>query len=256
MHARWISYLCLFAFSVVLIVGCSGTTPTPTPTPTASPTVTAKPSITLAKAGTRTLQSGDAIQPGTAVQFIGQGPASAQIRVYVGATLVGATVTDASGSFIYTWTAGTTEGTVELRFTAKQPDLAESDATPFILEIDGTKPYLASGSAKADAPLGNAPTITVVFNEPVIINDMNVFTFVPSPFFSIAPGGGSVFTLTQISLGADQKTVTLTGNWLTDQLIAGTNVVVGLNVVGPLSITDQAGNSCMVPTGTVVVVTP
>lgn len=256
MRARWISYLCLFAFSMFLIVGCSGTTPTPTPTPTASPTVTAKPSITLAQAGTRTLQSGDAIQPGTAVQFIGQGPASAQIRVYVGATLVGATVTDPSGSFIYTWIAGTTEGTVELRFTAKQPDLAESDATPFILEIDGTKPYLASGSAKADAPLGSAPTITVVFNEPVVINDMNVFTVVPSPFFTIVPTGGSVFTLTQISLGADQKTVTLTGKWNSDQLVTGTNIGVSLIVAGPLTITDQAGNPCTTPTMTVVVVTP
>lgn len=106
---------------------------------------------------------------------------------------MGASVTDASGSFIYTWIAGTTEGTVELRFTAKQPDFAESNAIPFILEINGTKPYLVSGSAKADALLGSASTITVVSNEPAVINDMDVFTFVHSPFILFPLGVGTHF---------------------------------------------------------------
>ncbi|MGC8778663.1 MAG: hypothetical protein ACP5Q4_08285 [Candidatus Caldatribacteriaceae bacterium] len=256
MRVRWISCLCLAVFALVLVAGCSGGPSTPTPTPTTAPTTTAKPSITIATAGTKTLQSGDAIQPGTIVHFIGQGPASAQIRVYEGATLVGAAVADPSGSFGYNWTAGTTEGNVELRFTAKQPDLAESEATTFVLEIDGTKPYIVSGSAKADALLGAPPVITVVFNEPLVINDMNIFTLVPSPFFTITTFGGSVFNLTQITLGADQKTVTLTGQWNTDQLIAGTNVAVAFNPGGPLTVTDQAGNPCMVPTGTIIAVTP
>ena len=50
---------------------------------------------------------------------------------------------------------------------------------------------------------------------------MNLFTLVPGGFWTVSISGASVFTLTTIHLADDQKTVTLSGNWMSDQLIAG-----------------------------------
>lgn len=217
-----------------------------TPTPTPAPNVTAKPEILTVQTATRTLQSGDAIQPATVVNFTGQGPANALVRVYSGTTLIGTTTTDSAGAFTFSWTAGSTEETVTLWFTAKKPDLDESAPVSFVLVIDGTGPSIVSGSAKADAPGGNPPVITIVFSEPLVINDMTQFTAVPSPHFGISLIGGS-FNLTQITLGTDQKTVTFTGTALTDSLVAGTSVMVAFAPVFPLTVTDQAGNAPTIP---------
>ncbi len=79
--------------------------------------------------------------------------------------------------------------------------------------VDGTGPYLVSALAKADPPLGSAPTITVSFNEAIVVSDMNLFTLVPGGY---AAGAEELphFTLTIIHLADDQKTVTLSGNWM------------------------------------------
>jgi hypothetical protein len=256
MRAKWFTLTVLCVFLVAILAGCGGGPPTSTPTPTPSPTKTTKPEIVSAIAGARTLQSGDAIQPATVVNFTGQGPADAVIRVYSGATLIGTVTTNAAGAFNFPWTAGATEGTTTLQFTAKKPDLDESDPVAFTLVIDGTGPSIVSGSAKADAPGGTPPVITIVFNEPLVVSDMTQFTLVPSPYFTIVLGGPGLFNLSQISLGADKKTVTLTGTALTDQLTAGIAVLVQFVTFGPLTVTDQAGNPCVLPAQITFTVSP
>lgn len=255
MRIFWLGMLLLFGFIFVTLTGCSVTPPTVTPSP--SPPITTSPQIISAIAGPRTLQSGDAIQPLTAVTFTGQGPANAVIRVYIGTSIIDTPTTDAAGFFTFNWTAGTTEGSVELRFTAKAPDLPESDAVSFTLVIDGTGPFFVSGSAQADAIGGDPPVITVVFSEPLVINDMTLFTSVPSPFFGVvvvpAPG---TFNPSQISLESDQKTVTLTGTALSDQLPVGATISVTFAPVPPLTVTDQAGNPCVWPAAITFNVSP
>jgi len=232
----------VFAFLTVflaLIAGCapSGTTTPPTPNQTQVPQL-----ITV-NDGVRNLQSGDSIQGGITVTFTGSGPANAIIRVYLNGTLLDSTTTDDAGSFTWTWTSGTTEGTFTFGFTAEAGGLSESTQTQFQIVVDITPPYLLSCSAKADTPLGDAPTITVQFNEPVTIGDVNLFE---TPTFwgvsCIVCPGGSVFTVTQVTLGADNQTVTLTGNWTSDQLVAGDQIMVTFAYTPLMNIQDAAGN--------------
>jgi len=232
----------VFAFVAVflaLVAGCapSGTTTPPTPNQTQAPQL-----ITV-NDGVRNLQSGDSIQNGITVTFTGSGPANAIIRVYLNGTLLDSTTTDDAGSFTWSWTSGTTEGTFTFGFTAEAGGLPESTQTQFQIVVDITPPYLLSCSAKADAPLGDAPTITVQFNEPVTVGDVNLFE---TPAFwnvtcPLCPGG-SVFTITQVTLGADNQTVTLTGNWMSDQLVAGDQIMVVFNYSPLMNIQDAAGN--------------
>ena len=114
--------------------------------------------------------------------------------------------------------------------------------------VDGTGPYLVSALAKADPPFESAPTITVSFNEAIVVNDMNLFTLVPGGFWTVNISGASVFTLTTIHLADDQKTVTLSGNWMSDQLIAGDLLEVIFHPASPLVVADKAGNPCTSPT--------
>ena len=254
-NVKWFVPVIILIFLVSLLGGCAGTGPAPTPTPTATPAVTGKPEILSATAGIRTLQSGSAIQPSTTVQFVGQGPADAQIRLYKGTMLVDTTTTGSSGQFTINWTAGTGEETVTLRFTAKKPDLPESVATEFVLVVDGTGPFIVSASASADALGGTPPVVTVVFSEPIVVSDMTLFTLVPSPYFSVTVFGGS-FNPSQISLGADKKTVTLTGTALTDQLPAGAAAQVVFVWGGLLTVKDEAGNNCVLPATITFTVSP
>lgn len=246
----------VLAFSIVLgLLGCGPGGGGPAVSPSPSPGVTQAPQILSVTVGTRTLASGDAVQPGQNVVFSGQGPANVQIRVYLGGSLIGTTTTGAAGDFTFTWNSGTTEGTFTLEFKAKDPALGESAPYPFTLVVDGTSPALTSITAKADAPLGTPPQILVTFSEPIVVSDMTLFTLPIGGFWNIAViGGTSVFTPMNIQLGADRKTVTITGNALSDQLVAGDTIMVVFSPAGPLTVTDAAGNPCVSPsmiTGTV-----
>lgn len=228
----------------------------PEVSPSPSPGITQAPEILSATVGTRTLQSGDAVQPGQNVLFSGQGPANVQIRVYLGESLVGTTTTDATGSFTFTWNSGTAEGTFTLNFRAKGPALQESVPSSFTLVVDGTSPRIAGILARADAPLGTPPEVIVTFSEPIVVNDMTLFTIPVGGFWTVSVGGTSAFNATSIQLGADRKTVTITGNALSDQLVAGDLVLVVFAPALPLVVTDEAGNSCVSPSMVTGAVSP
>lgn len=253
---KWL-VLSLLVLGVLVIVGCTPSTPstTPTPTPTSAPSLTEAPTLIMVSEGTRTLHSGDPVMFSKTITFTGQGPANAVIRIRQGETIIGTTTTDDAGSFTWSWNSGTTEGTFVFNFTAKVPDQEESTPTSFTIVVDGTKPYLTSGLAKADPLLGAAPTIVVSFNEAIVVNDMNLFTSVPG-FWTVGTGGTSHFTLTTVQLADDRKTVTLTGNWSSDELIAGDTLQVVFIPAGSLSVTDKAGNPCTSPTIVNIVVSP
>lgn len=243
----------LLVSAVLGLWGCGPSGGGPVVSPSPSPGKTQAPQILQVTVGTRTLTSGDAVQTGQNVVFSGQGPASVQIRVYLGGSLIGTTTTGVAGDFTFTWNSGTTEGTFTLEFRAKDPALPESDPVPFVLVVDGTGPSLASITAKADAPLGTPPQITVTFSEPIVVSDMTLFTL-PAGFWTVSVGGTSVFNPTSIQLAPDKKTVTITGNALSDQLVAGDLVMVIFVPAPPLTVTDAAGNPCVTPsmiTGTV-----
>lgn len=134
-----------------------------------------------------------------------------------------------------------TEATYNLFFTATQGSLGESTKTPFTIIVDGTKPYIQSLSAKADTIFGAAPTITVNFNEEIVVTDMNAFTFPTVWGFSSI--GASVFNTTQVVMNAGNQSVTLTGNWISDSLITGDTIVVTFLYVPAMGVTDKAGNA-------------
>ncbi|MDI3543039.1 MAG: hypothetical protein PWP57_642 [Candidatus Atribacteria bacterium] len=254
---KWLA-LSLLILGVSVIVGCTPSTPgtTPTPTPTSAPNLTEAPTLITVSDGTRTLQSGDPVMFSKTITFTGQGPANAVIRVYRGNTLIDSTTTNSAGGFTWSWNSGTTEGSFVFKFTAKAPDREESSPISFTIVVDGSGPYLASALAKADPLLGSTPTITVSFSEAIVVNDMNLFTLVPSLFWGVATGGTSHFTLTTIQLADDQKTVTLTGNWMSDQFIVGDPLQVVFVPASPLVVTDKAGNPCVSPTVVYGVVSP
>ncbi|WP_409376648.1 hypothetical protein, partial [Candidatus Sordicultor fermentans] len=210
--------------------------------------LTEAPTLIIISDGTKTLQSGDPVMFSRTITFTGQGPANAVIQIRQGETIIGTTTTDDAGSFTWSWDSGTTEETFVFNFTAKVPDREESTPTSFTIVVDGTGPYLVSALAKADPLFESAPTITVSFNEAIVVNDMNLFTLVPGGFWTVSISGASVFTLTTIHLADDQKTVTLSGNWMSDQLIAGDLLEVIFHPASPLVVADKAGNPCTSPT--------
>jgi len=234
---RTIVFLSVLAFIVVL-AGCAGQGPTP------PPNQTQKPQLITVNDGLKNLQNGDPVKGGTTVTFTGSGPADAIIKVYLNGALLGSTTTSPAGSFTWSWTSGTTEGTFTFAFTAEAGGLPESAQETFSLVVDRTPPYFLSCSAKADAPLGAAPTITVRFNEPVVIGDVNVFEH---PFYwdvscEVCPGG-SHFTVTEVNLEEDNQTVILTGRWDTDRLVAGDQLLVQFLYSSLMDIKDRAGNA-------------
>ncbi|MGQ9623392.1 MAG: hypothetical protein ACUVTO_08215 [Candidatus Caldatribacteriaceae bacterium] len=246
MHRKSLLLLVFLVLPCVILVGCGGTPgPSPTPTPTPTPG-TAAPSITIVREGSlitgRILQSGDPVGFSKNIYFQGTAPSSAIIKVYLNNTVIAQISAMPSGEFGWMWDSGTTEGTYNLSFTATQGSLPESGKTTFTIVVDGTSPYLHSLSAKADDPFGNAPTITVYFNEEIVVGDMNVFTL-PAVWGFVCLGGcPSTFTVTQVVLNADQKSVTLTGNWMTDHLDTGNQIVVTLFCDPLMGVTDKAGN--------------
>ncbi|WP_438313682.1 hypothetical protein ACP6EK_05090 [Candidatus Caldatribacterium sp. SIUC1] len=244
MRREWLLFIVFPVFLCVVLAGCGGT---PGPSP-ASPTPgTAAPGITIVREGSpdtgRVLQSGDPVRFSQDVYFQGIAPSSAVVKVYLNGTVIDQTSALPSGEFLWRWNSGVTEGIYEISFTATQGSLPESGRTTFTIVVDGTGPYLHSLSAKADAPLGNAPTIVVYFNEEIVVGDMNVFALpaVWSVTCLICPGG-SVFNVTQVALSADRKSVTLTGNWITDRLIVGDQIQVFFAYVPLMGVTDKAGN--------------
>lgn len=243
---KWLVLSFLFLW-ILGIAGCTTTTSTPN--------LTEAPTLITISDGTKTLQSGDPVMFSRTITFTGQGPANAVIQIRQGETIIGTTTTDDAGSFTWSWDSGTTGETFVFNFTAKVPDREESTPTSFTIVVDGAGPYLVSALAKADPLLGSAPTITVSFNEAIVVSDMNLFTLVPSGFWGVS-SGASVFTLTTIQLADDQKTVTLTGNWMSDQLIAGDTLLVIFDPASPLVVTDKAGNPCTSPTIVYGVVSP
>lgn len=223
---------------LVVLAGCGGQSPAP------SPSQTQKPQLITVNDGSKNLQNGDPVRGGVTVTFTGSGPADAIIRVYLNGTLLGSTTTNSAGSFTWSWTSGTTEGTFAFAFTAEAGELLESDQETFSLVVDTTPPYFLSCSAKADAPLDAAPTITVQFNEPVVIGDVNLFEHLAYWAVNcVACPGGSHFTVTEATLEEGSQTVTLTGKWDTDQLVTGDQVMVHFIYNSLMDIKDRAGNA-------------
>jgi hypothetical protein len=239
------------ALLVTLVLGIFGCGPSggPATSPSPGPGQTQAPEILKAEiVGVRVLSSGDAVQPNQNVVFTGRGPANVQIRVYQGGNLLDTTSTSASGEFTFTWNSGSTEGTFLLEFAAKDPVLVESPRISFTLVVDGTPPELSSVTARASTPSGGTPPrVTVVFSEPIVVNDMALFTLPLGGFWTVSVTGSSVFIPTSIQLATDRKTVTITGNAVS-QLVAGDSVIVGFAPAGPLVVTDEAGNACVSPT--------
>ena len=237
----------LFILIVFLITSCTQTTPQPTatPTPTATPSGTTAPVITIVRDGGWTgklITSGSPVRFNRDIFFQGTAPSSSVIKIYLNNTLVDQTSSNPAGEFQWMWNSMNTEATYNFSFTATQGSLAESSKTPFTIVVDGTKPYLQSLSAKADTGLGAAPTITVNFNEEIVVTDMNAFTFPAVWGFSSIGAGASDFHTTQVVLNADNKSVTLTGNWLSDFLVMGDTIVVTFLYVPAMGVTDKAGN--------------
>jgi len=237
----------LFILIVFLITSCTTPTPTPTPTPTSTPTPTPSgttaPVITIVRDGGWTgklITSGSPVRFNRDIFFQGTAPSSSVIKIYLNNTLFDQTSSNPAGEFQWMWNSMNTEATYNFSFTATQGSLAESSKTPFTIVVDGTKPYLQSLSAKADPGLGAAPTITVNFNEEIVVTDMNAFTFPAVWGFSSI--GASDFHTTQVVLNADNKSVTLTGNWLSDFLVMGDTIVVTFLYVPAMGVTDKAGN--------------
>lgn len=239
------SFLVVVVLLAFLITSCTPTpSPSPTPTPTTTPpTGTTAPSITIVRDGGWTgkiIQNGDPVRINRDIYFQGTAPSSSVIKVYRDNTLVDQTSSSPSGEFMFVWNSMATEATYNLFFTATQGSLGESTKTPFTIIVDGTKPYLQSLSAKADIILGDAPTITVNFNEEIVVTDMNTFTFPTVWGFSSI--GASVFNTTQVVMNTGNQSVTLTGNWISDFLVTGDTIMVTFLYVPAMGVTDKAGN--------------
>ena len=98
--------------------------------------------------------------------------------------------------------------------------------------------------SKGRRPLDAAPTITVQFNEPVVIGDVNLFEHLAYWAVNcVACPGGSRFTVTEATLEEGSQTVTLTGKWDTDQLVTGDQVMVHFIYNSLMDIKDRAGNA-------------
>ncbi|GEM_PF-1601361 len=248
MRGKIVLFLPFLVSLCVILVGCGGT-PTPSPAVTPTPTPgTGAPSITIVRDGGwggRIIQSGDPVRFNQNVHFQGTAPSSAVIKIYRDNTLIDQISAAPSGEFFWLWNSGTTEGAYVFSFTATQGSLPESSKTPFTVVVDGTNPYLQSLSAKADASLGAAPTITVNFNEEIEVTDMNLFTLIGVWAFNcvVCSPPPSVFTVTQVVLNTDKRSVTLTGNWMSDFLVTGHQIAVTFNYLPLMGITDKAGNN-------------
>lgn len=239
-----LSFLVIVVLLAFLITSCTPTpTPTPTVAPTTTPTGTTAPSISIVRDGGwagKLIQSGDSVRFSRDIIFQGTAPSSSVIKIYRDNTLVDQISSNPAGEFSWGWNSMAVEATYNFSFTATQGSLAESSATPFVIVVDGTKPYIQSLSAKADTILGAAPTITVNFNEEIEVVDMNTFTFPAVWGFSSI--GASVFNTTQVVLNAGNQSVTLTGNWISDFLVMGDTIVVTFFYVPAMGVTDKAGN--------------
>jgi hypothetical protein len=241
-----LSFLAVVVLLAFLITSCTPTpTPSPTPTPTTTPpTGTTAPSISIVRDGGwagKIIQSGDPVRFNQDIFFQGTAPSSSIIKVYLNNTLVEQTQSSPAGEWNLMINSLSTETTFNLSFTATQGSLAESSATPFSIVVDGTKPYIQSLSAKADTILGATPTITVNFNEEIVVVDMNTFSLPAVWGFSSI--GASVFHTTQVAMNAGNQSVTLTGNFLSDFLVMGDTIVVTFFYVPAMGVTDKAGNA-------------
>jgi hypothetical protein len=245
-----LSFLAIVVLLAFLITSCTPTpTPSPTPTPTTTPpTGTTAPVVNIVRDGGWTgkiIQNGDPVRFNRDVVFQGTAPSSSVIKIYRDNTLVDQISANPAGEFNWFWNSMATETTYNFYFTATQGSLGESTKTPFVIVVDGTKPYIQSLSAKADTQFGSAPTITVNFNEEVEVLDMNAFTLPAVWAFScvICPvPPPSTFNTFQVALNADKKSVTLTGTWATDHLDAGDQIAVTFLYVPLMGVTDKAGN--------------
>jgi len=244
-----LSFLAIVVLLAFLITSCTPTpTPSPTPTPTTTPpTGTTAPVVNIVRDGGWTgkiIQNGDPVRFNRDVVFQGTAPSSSVIKIYRDNTLVYQISANPAGEFNWFWNSMATETTYNFYFTATQGSLAESDKTPFTIIVDGTAPYLQSLTAKDDDALGNAPTITVNFNEEIVVVDMNAFTFPAVWSFAPLLGATSVFNTIAggVVLNADNKSVTLTGNWITDHLDFGDQIAVTFIYVPAMGVTDRAGN--------------
>ena len=239
-----LSFLAVLVLLAFLITSCTPT-PSPTPTPTTPPTGTTAPVVNIVRDGGWTgkiIQNGDPVRFNRDVAFQGTAPSSSVIKIYRDNTLVDQISANPAGEFNWFWNSMATEATYNFNFTATQGSLGESTKTPFIIVVDGTEPYLQSLTAKADPLLNIAPTIIVYFNEEIEVFDMNAFTFPTVWSVGVLPGGTSVFNVTQVALNADNQSVTLTGNWITDHLDLGDQLAVTFIYVPAMGVTDRAGN--------------
>jgi len=249
-----LTFIAFVALFVLILSGCAPT-PDPTPTPTPTPTGTVQPDLNIVRDGPdRILASGDPVRFNRGITFQGSAPSSSLIRVYRDGTQIDQFDATPAGAFTWWWSTGATEGTFVFEFTATQAPLGESLRTSFTVVVDGTPPFLESLEAKAD-PVGSPPPqVTVFFNEPIEVGDMAFFTL-PASWVVNTVIGISVFNTTEVELGADQRSVILTGDWQTDFLVAGNSIQVIFIYDPAMGVTDRAGNEIVPPifvTGTVM----
>ena len=75
----------------------------------------------------------------------------------------------------------------------------------------------------------------MVFSEPIVVNDMALSPFLWGVLdgWTVSVTGSSVFVPTSIQLAVDRKTVTITGNAVS-QLVAGNSVITDFAPAGLL----------------------
>ncbi len=244
----------VFVALLVLILSGCGPGPAPAPSPEPTPTGTVQPTLNIVRDGVdRNLTSGDPVRFNRTIEFQGSAPSSSLIRVYRDGTQIDQFDATPAGAFTWWWPTGATEGTFVFEFTAEQAPLGESLQTSFTVVVDGDPPFLQSLEAKADAIGSPPPQVTAYFNEPIEVGDMAFFTL-PARWVVNTIIGTSVFNTTEVELGADQRSVILTGNWQTDFLVAGNSIQVVFIYDPAMVVTDRAGNEIAPPvfvTGTV-----
>ncbi|MCD1124875.1 Ig-like domain-containing protein [Jinshanibacter sp. LJY008] len=176
---------------------------------------------------TGNLKSGD-VTDDTKPVFEGTASAGCTIRIYDGATLLGSTMTDASGKWTFEPSTALKDGTHNITFTATSPIGQVSDpSSVFVLEVDTKVPSPVESLLITDnvggyqGPLSNGDT-----------------TDDSTPTFSGKAEAGSVVTIYNNGVAIGSAAVSEGGTW---SFTPSTDLPDG-NYKFTTTVTDKAGN--------------